>query len=177
MSSGRAVVAVTGAQELLAEVIGAAGSGAQLPEAAAVLRDGAARLDLDEAAVRSAADGRGVVLARHPCGAALAVKWFAPGAATSIHENNGWGIALLMSGSDRYESWALLDDGTVALVDTRDLSAGDVVWWGPPPADIHRQEGMGDGALELIVIGAEPTRPLTEYRPVAGAVAAEAADR
>jgi hypothetical protein len=118
-----------------------------------------------------------VVLARHPSGAALAAKWFAPGAATSIHENNGWGIALVVSGSDRYESWALLGDGTVTLVGSRDLSAGDVVWWERPPGDIHRQEGTGDGALELIVIGAEPTRALAQYRPAAGATAGRAVPR
>lgn len=169
MSTDRAVVAVTGADELLAEVVEAAASGAQLARAGALLRDGAAGLDLGEAAARSVADGRGVVLARHPSGAALAAKWFAPGAATSIHENNGWGIALVVSGSDRYETWALGDTGTVTLVETRELGAGDVLWWGRSPHDIHRQEGIGSGALELIVLGAEPTRPLTEYRPAAGA--------
>jgi hypothetical protein len=105
-----------------------------------------------------------VILARHPSGAALAAKWFAPGTRTSIHGNNGWGIAFVVSGRDRYEQWARREDGTVTLIETRHLSAGECVWWGEPPHDIHRQEGLDDGALELIVVGAEPTGPLTEYR-------------
>lgn len=169
MSIDRATAAVAGADEVLADVLEAAASGSRLPEAAALLRDRGAILNLGEAAALSAADGRGVVIARHPGGAAIAVRWFAPGAPTSIHENNGWGIALVVSGSDRYETWALGDTGTVTLVETRELGAGDVVWWGRSPHDIHRQEGIGSGALELIVLGAEPTRPLTEYRPAAGA--------
>jgi hypothetical protein len=167
-STDRALVPVDGAAELLAQVVEAAADGSRLPDAADVLRATASSLDLRDAAARSAADGRGVVLARHPSGAALAAKWFPPGVPTPIHENNGWGLALVVSGSDRYERWALRDDGTVALVEERRLSAGDCAWWGRPPHDIHRQEGLGAGALELIVVGAEPTAPLAEYRPAAG---------
>jgi hypothetical protein len=165
VSIDHTVVPVAGADELLTDVVDAAAGGSQVARAAARLSARAAGLDLHEAAARSAVEGRCVVLARHPSGAALAAKWFAPGVATSIHENNGWGVALVVAGTDRYEEWALAEDGTVTLVEARQLGAGDCAWWGEPPHDIHRQEALGDGAVELIVVGAEPRRPLTEYQP------------
>lgn len=147
----RTMVAVDGAASVLAAAI-AAGT----PRAAAQqLRALASELDLRDASAATVDEGRSVVLATDASGAVLALRWFAPEVPTTIHDHGTWGAALVIDGCDRYERFARR--GGVAVLDaTLWLEAGDVVWWLDPPHDVHRQTGIDGGALELIVLGAEP---------------------
>lgn len=147
----RTMAAVEGA----AAVLEAAVTAASPRQAAQRLRDTAAGLDLRDARAATVAEGRSVVLATHPTGAALALRWFPPGAPTTIHRHGSWGAALVVDGRDRYERFEL-DHGVANLDATLWLEAGDIVWWLDPPHDIHRQAGLDAGALELIVVGTAP---------------------
>jgi hypothetical protein len=157
-AEGRTFVMVDGAADVLAAAL-AAGS----PEAAAMqLRALGPRLDVSAARDAALAEGRGVVIAADASGAALALRWFAPGAPTAIHGHGTWGAALVLEGNDRYERFEIRDT-TPKLDSMFLLEEGDVVWWLDPPHDVHRQEGVGDGALELLVIG-QQARP-SDLRP------------
>lgn len=154
----RTVVAVAGADEVLAAALDA---GAPYG-AARRLRDLAPRLDLRHARDVTTSEGRGVVVAAHPSGAALGLRWFAPGAPTTIHEHGSWGTALVVEGRDRYERFE--QAGATAAVDaTFWLEPGDVVWWDGPPGNLHRQEGLDGGALELVLLGAPPSEEARSF--------------
>ena len=99
------------------------------------------------------AEKRSVVLAGEPSGAALAVRWFPPGAPTVIHDHGSWGAAVVLAGWDIYERFEPRS-GAAVLDATLWLESGDIVWWLDPPHDLHRQSGRHGGALELIVRGA-----------------------
>jgi ketosteroid isomerase-like protein len=103
-----------------------------------------------------------VRLAGAPDGPALGIKWFPPGQPTDVHGHSGWGAFLVLEGTDRYERWHPTTSGATALGDVRILTAGEAHWFPGPPHDIHRQEGVGTGALELIVLGS-PGRPLPRH--------------
>jgi len=101
-------------------------------------------------------DERAVVIASDPCGAVLALRWFAPDAPTAIHGHGGWGAALVLEGRDRYERFEVRD-GVAVLDATLWLERGDVAWWLDPPHDVHRQSGLDRGALQLVVVSTVPT--------------------
>jgi hypothetical protein len=165
----RTVVEVGGAGVVLDAALTAGN-----PRAAAnCLRLAAPKLDLAEARAATVAEGRSVVVATGPAGQVLALRWFAPEAATPIRDHGSWGAAVVL---DRYDRFELLGD-QARLDATFWLEAGDTVWWDGPPADVHRQTGTGTGALELIVVGGPPTGysydehdALGETRPLADAV-------
>ena len=84
----RSFVTVGGAADVLAAALGAGSP----RDAARRLRDLAPTLDLAEARAASRRDGRAVVVAADPeAGAALAVRWFAPGVATPVHDHGSLG--------------------------------------------------------------------------------------
>lgn len=146
----RSFVAVDGASGVLAAALDAGA-----PHAAARrLRELAPTLDVADARAVSQRDGRGVVIAAH-AGAALAVRWLAPGAATAVHEHGGWGAAVVVDGHDRYERYEL-SDGHAVLDTTFWLGPGDAVSWLAPPGDVHRQEATDGGATELVLVSAPP---------------------
>jgi predicted metal-dependent enzyme (double-stranded beta helix superfamily) len=137
----RSFVAVGGAGDVLAAAVGE-GS----PHAAARrLRDMAPTLDVTEARAAAQRDGHGVVIATHEP-AALAVRWFAPGAATAVHDHGCWGAAVVVDGHNRYERFELRG-GRAALDATFWLEPGDVVSWQAPPGDVHRHQAADGGAL------------------------------
>jgi len=147
----RTVVAVTGADDVLAAALDAGTP----HDAARLVRHLAPTLDLHRAREATASEGGAVVIATDATGAALAVRWFAPGTPTAIHEHGSWGAALVVEGRDRYEGFEQV--GATAVLDaTLWLEPGDVVWWHDPSGDIHRQEGLDDGALELVLLGKPP---------------------
>ena len=48
----------------------------------------------------------------------------------------------------------------------RILEPGDIVYWFDPPNDIHRQQGMGEAAWELILVGKDfSTLPRLYFDP------------
>ena len=115
----RSFVAVGGAADVLAAALGAGAP----RDAARRLRDLAPTLDLAEARAASRRDGRGVVVATQG-DAALAVRWFAPGVATAVHDHGSWGAAVVVDGRDRYERFTLVD-GRAVLDTTFWLEPGD----------------------------------------------------
>lgn len=97
----------------------------------------------------------------HHC--ALMLARFPSDAPTPIHNHNSWGIVTVIRGSDRYQRFVRHDDGSdpqtakLELVEDRVLETGDTIWFGPPPHDIHAQQGIGDAAWELVLFGTNPT--------------------
>ena len=154
----RSFVAVGGAADVLADALDAGTP----RDAARRLRDRAPTLDLPEARATSRRDGRGVVIATRG-DAALAVRWFAPGVPTAVHDHGSWGAAVVVDGRDRYERFTVLD-GRAALDTTFWLEPGDAVWWLDPPGDVHRQEAAEGGATELVLVAAP--RPAAELDAV-----------
>ena len=167
----RSFVATGGAADVLAAALGAGAP----RDAARRLRDLAPALDLAEARAASRRDGRGVVVATQG-DAALAVRWFAPGVATAVHDHGSWGAAVVVDGRDRYERFTVVD-GRAVLDTTFWLEPGDAVWWLDPPGDVHRQQAAEGGATELVLVAA-PRRPAAELvavdvpRPLAEAMLA-----
>jgi hypothetical protein len=98
-TSARTVVDVNGAVELLHRVVGAA----DRRNAAQLLRAAGRDLDLGQARAVTMDEGRSVVIATAATGAALAVRWFAPGEATTVHDHGSWGAAVVLEGALRYE--------------------------------------------------------------------------
>ena len=94
-----------------------------------------------------------VVAADPETGGALAVRWFAPGVATAVHDHGSWGAAVVVDGRDRYERFTV-QDGRAVLDTTFWLEPGDAVWWLDPPGDVHRQEAAEGGATELVLVAA-----------------------
>lgn len=174
----RSFVTVDGARDVLDAAL-AAGS----PwDAARWLRDLAPGLDLAAARAASQRDGRGVVVATDGR-AALAVRWFAPGTATTIHDHGSWGAAVVVDGRDRYERF-VLRDGRAVPDTTFWLERGDVVSWLDPPGDLHRQQAADRGATELVLVAAPQaghefaaTDGLGAARPLVDAVLAAYRER
>ena len=120
------------------------------------LARGAATLDLATARRASISTGRSVVIAHRPGGPALAVRWFAPGVPTTIHGHGTWGVAMVVEGHQVCERWEATGAGRARLAEERELAAGDIIHWAPPPGDVHRQQGARAGALEVIALGGAP---------------------
>jgi predicted metal-dependent enzyme (double-stranded beta helix superfamily) len=150
----RSFVTVRGAADVLTAALDAGSP----RDAARRLRDLAPTLDLTEARATAERDGRAVVVAADPdTGGALAVRWFAPGVATAVHDHGSWGAAVVVDGRDRYERFTA-HDGTAVLDTTFWLEPGDAVWWLDPPDDVHRQEAAEGGATELVLVAAPASR-------------------
>ena len=121
------------------------------------LANGAATLDLAAARRASISSGRSAVIAHRPGGPALAVRWFAPGVPTTIHGHGTWGVAVVVQGHQACERWEATGAGRARLAEEHDLAAGDILHRGPPPGDVHRQQGARAGALEVIALGGAPS--------------------
>jgi predicted metal-dependent enzyme (double-stranded beta helix superfamily) len=102
------------------------------------------------------------ILADEPHGPAIMLARFPHEAPTPVHNHNTWGIVYVLNGRDRYERWERLDDGSdpatsrLRLAESRELSAGNIAYIGAPPDDIHRQQGIGGPAWELVLFGRNP---------------------
>ena len=118
---------------------------------------------IDEAKREARRSPQAVLLAGGPGSPVLALRWFPGGVPTAVHGHGSWGVATVLEGRDRYERW---EHHRVAEV--TELGPGDAVWWRDPPHDVHRQEGLGRGAFELVVIGCyTPRGQLTAVQRVA----------
>jgi hypothetical protein len=170
----RPVVAVAGADRLLSDATLRIESGATPRELARWLATAAGGLDLRDAGAATRTAGRTVLLAEAGDGPALGLRWFSPDRPTTIHDHTTWGALLVLAGSEQYERWEHGGRGGVQLAATHYLSAGDTLWWNDPPGDIHRQRGLGDGALELLLLGAlsTDTRTFDDPGPVGGVAGA-----
>jgi hypothetical protein len=161
-------IRVDGSSELLDQIIavrpGRDPAPGLLTQIGDLLARGAATLDLTAARRASMGSGRSVVIAHRPDGPALAVRWFAPGAPTTIHSHGTWGAAVIVEGHQVCERWRPIGSGRAQLAGERELAAGDIIHWGAPPDDVHRQQGVRAGALEVIVLGGAPSEGLV-YAP------------
>jgi len=65
------------------------------------------------------------------------------------------------------ERWEATGAGRARLAEEHELVAGDIMHWGPPPDDVHRQQGARAGALEVIALGRAPSEgPVYEAESV-----------
>ncbi len=100
------------------------------------------------------------VLHTDDTGLTLVRSRFDPGEPTPIHSHGTWGIVGVYAGRDRHEAWRRVDGGdgpgeaVVELVEERVLRPGEVAVIPYPPQDIHRQQGHGEAAYELVLFGA-----------------------
>jgi predicted metal-dependent enzyme (double-stranded beta helix superfamily) len=100
------------------------------------------------------------VLHTDDTGLTLVRSRFDPGEPTPIHSHGTWGIVGVYAGRDRHEAWRRVDGGdgpgeaVVELVEERVLGPGEVAVIPHPPQDIHRQQGHGEAAYELVLFGA-----------------------
>lgn len=160
----RRVVAARGAEALLADAAELA-RGPEYAGIARLLADRLSSIDLSEARRVAIESGRGVILARHSEGSGLALRWFAAGEPTAIHEHGTWGALTIVEGEQRYDRYERTGDGEAELQATHYLRAGDTLWWPTPPGDLHVQEGLSAGALELLFLGGDPDlAPTRHYR-------------
>lgn len=103
---------------------------------------------------------RSEVLHTDDTGLTLVRSRFDPGEPTPVHSHGTWGIVGVYAGRDRHEAWRRVDDGdgpgeaVVELIEERILEPGDVAIIPHPPQDIHRQQGHGEPAYELVLFGA-----------------------
>lgn len=157
MSIDRRRIPVAGADAVVAELAAAA-----VPDDGLVAARVLGRLapSVGWAAIRDevVASPRSIVLAERPGGPILVARWFAPAEPTTIHDHGWAGAALLVEGACRYERFDGLGP-SARCRSSHDLCAGEVTWWGPPPDDVHRQEALRDGALELVLLAGPPGEP------------------
>jgi hypothetical protein len=116
-------------------------------------------------------------LGRGPDGSVLMLARFPPDAPTPVHNHNSWGVVCVLEGRDRYVAWRRVDEGTdagrarIEPLGAQELGPLDVVWFPPPPQDIHSQQGIGADVWELVYFGADPNRaPRAYFDPGTGAV-------
>ena len=102
------------------------------------------------------ASERAIILAQRDDGPVLAARFFPPGDPTTVHDHGCAGACIVVEGRDRYERFERLDAGRARLESVHDLVLGDVAWWNAPPDDLHRQVGLDDGAIELVLMTAAP---------------------
>jgi predicted metal-dependent enzyme (double-stranded beta helix superfamily) len=125
------------------------------------LREAAADVDLPDTA-----PGDRVLLGEHAGGPVLYLSHFAGDLPTDVHGHGTWGVGLLLDGADRYERWRVTGAGTARLAEVRALGPGDVLAFGPPPHDVHRQRAEAGGARELLLFGSDPrARERVTFRP------------
>jgi hypothetical protein len=117
------------------------------------------------------------ILAEGPDGSVLMLARFPADAPTPVHNHNSWGVVCVLEGRDRYLAWRRVDDGAdpgraeIEPVGERELGPLDVVWFPPPPQDIHSQQGIGGDVWELVYFGADPNRaPRAYFDPATGTV-------
>ena len=116
-------------------------------------------------------DSTFTVVQSDPDGLTLMLARFSAKEETPVHDHNSWGVACVVSGTDRYRHWELGDDGTVRILYEKELRPGSFVTWLDPPRDIHSQQGVGGDALELVLFGKNVmTIPRRYYDPRTGDV-------
>lgn len=84
---------------------------------------------------------------------------FEAGHATPLHDHLTWGVLYVLVGRDHYTSWdAQFKEGDSSRAATRIvrdtvLGPGNVIYWFPPPGDLHTQEAVSDSVWELVLAG------------------------
>lgn len=148
-------IGVAGASEALQAFVEHVGAGtpAGLAAARALV---ATPVDWQRARADIEASPRAIIVGDHPGGPVLAARFFVAARPSPIHDHGHAGAALVVAGRDRYERFERVDRRTARLESMHHLAEGDVVWWNGPPDDIHRQQGLGEGAIELVLLAGSP---------------------
>jgi predicted metal-dependent enzyme (double-stranded beta helix superfamily) len=122
-------------------------------------------------------EAKATILERGATGSVLMLARFPSEAETPIHNHNSWGIACVLRGRGRYRKWDRIDDGSdpdranLRLAWERELEAGEFVWFGSPPDDIHSQQGIDGESFELVYFGSDPfARPRAYFDLATGSV-------
>lgn len=111
------------------------------------------------------------LLQSDPDGLTLMLARFSPEHETPVHDHSSWGVACVVSGTDRYRHWELAENGSVRILYEKELAPGSFVTWLDPPHDIHSQQGAGTDAFELVLFGKNVTTiPRHYYDPRTGQV-------
>lgn len=134
LDAAAAAPASPGAGELLA-------LGAELAEMAAAVDPIRARQAVTDETPRG-------ILARHPDGPVLVLRWYQPGAVSTVH-HHAWTILTGVAGSGTVERWVDAPDGA-RLRSVSGLHPGQVACLGQREG--HRQLAGADGSLELVLI-------------------------
>jgi hypothetical protein len=171
-------LAVAGADAVLADLAAGIASGTPAGLAAARALAGH-RVDWTAVRADIVASAHAIVLAGDERGPVLGARFFAPDRPTAIHDHGCAGAAVVVEGRQRYERFERDEryerderderfgrdvpagPGSTHLESAHDLAAGDVVWWGEPPDDVHRQRAAGAGAIELVLLCGEVVEPST----------------
>lgn len=149
-------ISVGGADDVIAAYLDQLNDGASPGVGAA---RALASSDVDWRPVRAqiVASPHAIIVAKRDGGPTLAARFFDPAAPSTIHDHGAAGATLVVDGRQRYERFERTGDGMAQLESIHDLAAGDVVWWQEPPDDVHRQIGIGDGSIGLVLLAREPS--------------------
>lgn len=123
------------------------------------------------------------ILAQGPDGTgALMLLKLPAEAPTPIHNHNTWGVAVVVSGVNRYWRWERRDDlsdphhADLHLANEFEHGSGEYVLWGDPPHDLHAQQGVGEAAYEFVFFGRNPNlQPRAYFDAETGAISYAAA--
>jgi len=109
--------------------------------------------------------------------AALMLLRLPDDAPTPVHNHNTWGVAAVITGTNRYWRWERLDDlsdpdrAELRLGETFVHGPGEYVLWGDPPHDLHAQQGIDGAAYEFVFFGRNPNlQPRAYFDPDTGQV-------
>jgi 3-mercaptopropionate dioxygenase len=108
------------------------------------------------------------LLQSDPDGLTLMLSRFSPEAPTPVHDHKSWGVACVVRGRDRYTHYEVMPDGNARVLYEKELSPGSFVTWLGPPHDVHRQQGVGEDATELVLFGTDVTRVPRAYYDAEG---------
>ncbi|HSS94428.1 MAG TPA: hypothetical protein VLR46_10610 [Candidatus Dormibacteraeota bacterium] len=117
------------------------------------------------------------ILATGSDGSVLMLARFPTEAPTPIHDHNSWGLGCVIRGRDHHVLYRHTEGGIdpgrarLEVVEERLLEVGDLLFFGPPPDDIHSQQGVDEAAYELVLFGHDPNALPRRYFDLAtGAV-------
>jgi hypothetical protein len=144
-------------------------SAADLDAVAAMAVEVAATLDADAARAAVTDDEPRAILARHPAGPVLGLRWYVPGEVSTVH-HHAWTILVQLDGDGTVERWSGGPGDTATLRSATGMRRGDACRLGD--REVHRQRAGEAGSLELIVIADwTDARPRVDLEPAAASEA------
>jgi hypothetical protein len=140
-------------------------SAADLAAVAAMAVEVAATLDVDAARAAVTNEEPRAILARHPAGPVLGLRWYMPGEVSTVH-HHAWTILVQLDGHGTVERWAQGPGDTATLRSATGMRSPAACRLGDREG--HRQLAGDAGSLELVVIADwTDARPLVELSPAA----------
>jgi hypothetical protein len=144
-------------------------SAADLAGVAAMAVEVAATLDVDAARAAVTDEEPRAILAHHPAGPVLGLRWYVPGEVSTVH-HHAWTILVQLDGDGTLERWSPGPGDTATLRSATGMRAPAACRLGD--REVHRQLAGEAGSLELIVIADwTDARPRVDLEPVAASEA------